>query len=90
MKSDSPRVHRDFERIYVNCSLKPASVETEEFLDARLKEMGYRPTRKFRSGVRSLLISLYEAQLITADVYHKVVAIPAGDVPWKDLKDISR
>lgn len=88
--SETPRTNRDFEPIYVNCSLKPASVETEEFLDARLKEMGYRPTRKFRSGVRSLLISLYEAQLITADVYHKVVAIPAGDVPWKDLKDISR
>ena len=82
--------HRDFEPIFVDCSLEADDDVTKGFLNSVLETINYHPKGKYLRGVHSLLISLYEAEETIGSRHHLVVAIPANQDYWSSEDLVSR
>ena len=85
-------VQTRFDPIFVDCSLTTDHRPTEQLLDELLKDINYRPAGKYRKGVRSILISLYEAQDTIGVRTNVLVAIPVPAKPdyWENEKLVTR
>ena len=82
--------HRDFEALFVDCSLAPSNEQTKQFLDQVLLDLEYSPRSRSKAGVHSLLISLFEAQQAIGGRDHILVAIPANETHWTSDELLTR